>query len=207
MSVPNLFHLVESIRASWTRPFHTQEDLCAYSNTVVVALHQADPDFGHLQKSAGASHCTDPQGRFCAKDVAFYRPTGQVVDFIQSAGYGFPPDVPYEDQNKAVWGEGPENEYGPGDWFAPVASGDTPPPDPPPSTDLEARVTALEQQVRLIEAQLLAQVNGLQSQITELAKQIADMHQLFVPKPLPLYEGTGRVGVFGGSFTVTSRPK
>jgi hypothetical protein len=131
-----------------------------------------------------------------------YRPTGQHVDFIVNAG--FEPDLTKpEPANVVAWSEGPLNEYPPSSWFAPVSS-NTPIPVPiPPGDTLENRVALLELQM----SQQQAINQGLQSQITELAKQIADLHQLFVAKPLPEYEGRGSVGFFGGSFTVISRPR
>lgn len=201
MAVPNLEHIVHQVRNSQPWDFTTKEGLCQYSNAVVVALHNADPDFGHLSKIPPQNHCLDPLNRPHAVDVALYKPTGQIVDFIISAGFGNPPPP-----NTVTWHEGPVGEYGPDKWFAPVSDGTT--PNPPPSDDLEDRVAALEAKAAQFEALLQQQqaINeGFQSQITELAKQIADLHQLFVSKAelnslLPNYFGR----LFG--FGITSRP-
>jgi hypothetical protein len=64
-------------------------------------------------------------------------------------------------------------------------------------------VTALEHSVTSLENEVDAHVAGLQDQITELGKQIADLHQLFVAKPLPPYKG--KAPLFGG--TVISYPE
>lgn len=120
MSVPNYQTVVQSVRDSRTWDFTTKEGLCAYTNAVIVALYEVDPQFGCLVKTEGQNHCTDPIGRLCATDVALYKVTGQVVDFIASAGYGTPPP-----SNDVVWMEGPMYEYPASSWFAPVPGADT----------------------------------------------------------------------------------
>jgi hypothetical protein len=198
MSVPNLKHVVQQVRDAQAWDFSTKEALCAYSNAVVVALHAADPNFGHLKKSAGQNHCTDAEGRFCAVDVALYKPTGQVIDFIGSAGINQP--------NPVTWNVGPEGEYPADKWFAPVASGEppapTPIPEPAPVVDLEP----LRQRIQLLEARAA----GFAEIAAEIVKQIGIVNQQIADlsgKVGQEYEGTGKVGFFGGSFTVVSRPK
>jgi len=181
MSVPNFQHVVQQVRDAQVWDFSTKAGLCAYGNAVVVALHGVDPNFGHLVKFAGQNHCVDPDGRLCAVDVTLYKATGQIVDFILSAGVGSP--------NEVVWGVGPEGEYGPERWFAPVPSGPTP-PGPPPPDPLEPRVVALE-----------LELTEILNQIGILNRQLADLDAAVVRKPLPDY--TGRL--FG--FSITSRPK
>lgn len=64
------------------------------------------------------------------------------------------------------------------------------PPTPEPPSDLEPRLEAVEIEVAELKRQvagLIAVNAGLQGQISELAKQIADIHDLFVAKPLPPY--------------------
>lgn len=199
MAIPNLVHIVQQVRASQSWPFRSKEQLCAYSHACIVALHNTNPDFGKLRKIPAQNHCVDPSGLLGAVDVALYKPTGQIVDFISSTGFEPNPSLP-EPPNSVTWGVGPENEYGPNDWFAP---GNTTPN--PPSNELEQRISMLEGQMNVL---LNVHVSGLQSQITELAHQIAELHQLFVSKAelkslLPEYEG--RAPLFGG--TVISRPR
>lgn len=123
--------IVQLVRDRGGWDFRTKAGLCAYSNAVVVALHAADPAYGHLSKSEGQNHCVDPIGRNVAVDAAFYKPTGQAFDFIGSAGYGDPPP-----ENKVWWGtEDPVGKYAPADWLEPVAGAPAPPPivvAPPP---------------------------------------------------------------------------
>lgn len=213
MSVPNLKHVVQQVRDSQAWDFSTKEALCAYSNAVVMALHAADPNFGHLKKSAGQNHCTDPEGRFCAVDVALHKATGSVVDFIGSAGINQP--------NPVTWNVGPEGEYSTDKWFAPVPNlGTTVPnpgtPDPPlpdPAdlvarrlVELQAELSATRLRVTMLESQsktfheLAAEIA---TQIGIVNQQIADLSG----KVGQEYEGSGKVGFFGGSFTVVSRPK
>mgnify|MGYP001562636776 CR=1 FL=1 len=205
MAVPNLKHVVEQVRASQPWPFRSKEQLCAYSHACIVALFNTDSNFGKLKKVPAQNHCVDPSGKLGAVDVALYKPTGQIVDFIASAGFEPDPTKP-EPPNTVTWNEGPVGEYGPDSWFAPTG-GTTPPPTEPPNTELEARVTQLEFEVHSLQSQmndiLTIHIPGFQSQITELAKQIADLHTLFVAKPLPEY--IGRAPIFGG--TVISRPR
>jgi len=187
--VPNLEYVVWQVRNSQSWDFTTKAGLCQYSNAVVEALYKTNNAFGHLSKTEAQNHCIDSLGRRHAVDVTLYLLTGQVVDFIASAGYGNPPPP-----NDVTWNEGPIGEYPASSWFSPVDD------DDPPSGNLEDRVTELEVDVEVLNAQVI----GLQSQITELAHQISDMHQLFVVKPLPDYFGIGRL--FGISIPVTSKP-
>lgn len=139
MSVPNLEHIVHGVRNSQTWDFSTKDGLCSYQNAVVVALHATDANFGQLVKTEGQNHCTDPAGRYCATDVALYRPTGQVIDFIVSAGYGTPPPG-----NEVCWHVGPEYEYTADKWFEPIAAGESPTPPGPAPDPLEEQLTRIE---------------------------------------------------------------
>lgn len=200
MSVPDLQHIVQAVRDSTAWDFTSKAGLCAYSNAVVNALYAEDSGFGHLTKSEAQNHCTDTLGRRHAVDVALYLNTGQVVDFIQSAGYGVPPP-----ENAVSWNVGPENEYPPSSWFAPDGSSTPPdpPPDPPDDSELEPRVEALEAQV-----QVLVAVNQSQSDIIEeithqiglLNTQLAQLDAATVKQPLPAYKGRNWAG------TVISNP-
>lgn len=204
MAVPNLQHVVQAVRDSQPWDFSTKEGLCAYGNAVVVALHAADPAFGHLLKDPGQTHCVDPDGRLCAVDVALHKPTGTVVDFILSAGVG--------SENKVVWGPGPAGEYGPDRWFAPIPNSGTPVPDPgtpQPADGLELRVKLLE--TRMAIAIEMASAALKETAITKQRAEAINDRLIAVDaaaiKELPEYVGSGRVGFWGGSFTVTSRPK
>jgi hypothetical protein len=149
MAVPNLEHIVHGVRNSQTWDFTTKEGLCSYQNAVVCALYAADANFGQLVKTEGQNHCTDPAGRYCATDVALYRPTGQVIDFIASAGYGTPPP-----SNDVTWGVGPEYEYGSDKWFAPYSAEGPIEPPPTESDDVVAQLTRIELMVSNINDQL-----------------------------------------------------
>lgn len=108
--------LVRAVRNSRAWDFRTREELARYNNAVVVALHAADPNWGHLSKSEAQNHSVDPLGRRHAVDAALYKANGQIVDFIGSAG--FDPDNP--PPNPVAWSVGPEGEYGQDRWFSPV---------------------------------------------------------------------------------------
>jgi hypothetical protein len=155
MSVPNLEHVVHSVRNSRTWDFSTKDGLCQYQNAVVCELYANDPNFGQLTKTEGQNHCTDPAGRYCATDVALYKPTGQVIDFIVSAGYGTPPPG-----NEVCWHVGPEHEYASDSWFAPVAEGGEI-VSPPEYGDLSPQLDRIE--AMLLEIKLLC--NNMNEQI------------------------------------------
>src|SRR5688572_20480619 len=101
MSVPNLEHLVQAVRARYPEHFPDRHMLCVYGHEVLVALHRADARFGCLKKSEGQNHCMEPNFTRRAVDVALFKPTGQIVDFIQSAGFGD------GTTNAVAWGVGP----------------------------------------------------------------------------------------------------
>ncbi len=142
-SMPDLEHVIETVRGSQAWDFSTKAGLCAYHNACVVALHEADPGFGHLVKTEGQNHCTDPGGRYCATDVAMYLHTGQVVDFIESAGYGDPPPP-----NGVCWQPGPMYEYPGSSWIEPMAGEDTGDggggTTPPVDEDIHAQLDRIE---------------------------------------------------------------
>lgn len=202
MSVPNLQSVVQTVRDSRAWDFTTKTGLCAYSHAVVEALHAADANIGHLVKSEAQNHCTDAQGRRHAVDVALYRPTGQIIDFISSAGFGDPPPA-----NAVTWTVGPEGEYPETSWFAPVPESGTTlhnPGMPPPSTDLTqilTRLTLLESRANLF----MDLASEITKQIGILNQQLANLDAAVVKQPLPDYEGTGRI--FGFGFSVISRPR
>lgn len=199
--VPDLKHIIAAVRNSKPWPFRSAADLCRYANACVVALHEEDPNFGHLEKSAGQSHCTDPLGRLTSRDVALYKSTGQIVDFILSAGFEPDPSMP-EPANAVAWGVGPEGEYGPEKWLMPVAEGSTgpvdpepepepephPEPPPPPAPNLEPRVTALE------------------ALLEELVHQQGMTNEAIARLDRRRYRGTGRLPYGLGNFTVNVEP-
>ena len=201
MSVPNLQAVVQAVRASQPWPFRSKAQLCAYSHAVIVALHAANPSFGKLKKIPAQNHCVDPSGEFGAVDVALFLPTGQVVDFISSAG--FEPDLTLpEPPNAVTWGIGPEGEYGPDDWFAPGGAQPDPPPVPP--SDLEARVAELE---RLIARKAdIVRVEAINARLEAVDDRLIYVDSKAI-KVLPDYFGEGSIGWFSRSFTLTSRPK
>lgn len=200
MAVPNLSAIVESIRATYPPILETAADVCAYAHDVVVALHAEDAHFGHLRKSEAQNHCTDPTGAFVGVDVTLYQPTGQVVDFIVSAGPG--------GANSPSWGEGPEGEYGASDWIAPTGGTDTEPPpvDPPDDSDLEARVAALEAEVGTLHSEIAA-VNAKHDALhNELVKQIGLLNAGFAKLDRRTYAGSAKVPFLGNAPVVCNVP-
>ena len=204
--VPNLVTVVQQVRASKIWPFRSKEQLCAYTQAVIKALHATDSNFGNLVKSEGQNHCTDSQGRHHATDVALYKSTGQIVDFISSAG--FEPDLSKpEPGNDVTWGVGPEGEYPESSWFAPEPGGTVPipPVEPPVDPSLAGRVTDLESRAgyhQSLIANLFKLHDEVVSQITAINNQIATQ---VVLKPLPEYVGSFRI--FGFNVTIVSRPR
>lgn len=181
VSLPNLKHVVQSVRDLVEWDFSTQDGLCAYSGAVVTALHATDPDFVYLKKKKPKNGCYPPganEGR--AVDAVLYLPTGQAVDFIINAGPG--------SANAVTWGtEDPVGKYGPEDGFAPTSGTPIPtpgtPPDPPPAVDLApilTRLTLLETRAGL----LWEVYSELAKHIGIINQQIADLTNKPTP-PLP----------------------
>ena len=179
MSVPDLSYVVVQVRNSqdWNN-FATEADLCAYCNAVVCELYLVDANFGHLRKDPGQTHCTDPVGNLSARDVTLYKPTGQVVDFIVSAGFG--PGV----DNAVCWNPGPEGEYGPDKWFAPVNGDGTDPEDGIGSQTQADRIEALCAQTNLFVSNMNDQLNLMAGVVNEL----------YATQALPLEGTLPRVG-------------
>ena len=198
MAIPDLKHVVQRVRDSKTWPFRSKADLCAYTHACIVALHEADPNFGNLEKAPAQNHCVDASGRRHATDVALYKTTGQIVDFISSAGFEPDPSLP-EPENAVSWHEGPENEYPQSMWYAPVGSvpGPVDPPPGPVPNPLEVRVATLEAQIASANLAILQNAERMEAINTRFDAESKDN----VKKPLPDYVGR----LFG--FTVTSRPR
>ena len=185
MSVPDLKYVVQQVRDSKPWPFRSKEQLCAYTQACITALHAVDKDFGNLRKIPAQNHCTDGEGRLHATDVALYKPTGQIIDFIGSAGFE-PDETLPEPGNDVVWSVGHEGEYPEDKWFAPVGT--------PPVVDLEARVKSLE-----------AEVAMNKTRMEDINTRFDNESKDNVKKPLPDYVGTVRV--FGFSFNIVSKPR
>jgi len=177
-TMPNLQYVVQQVRDSQAWDFTTKDGLCSYCNACVYALYQVDPGFGHLTKSDGQNHCVDPDGRNCATDVALYKPTGQICDFIVSAGFGTPPPP-----NDVCWFPGEMNEYPASSWFAPVpnAGGDTgggtpTPPDGGGASD--DQIAAMQAQLDRIEKYCVDQslfLSNINDQINLMAGVVNDL--------------------------------
>lgn len=190
--IPDMGYIVDMVYGrGWD--FSTLRGFCDYTNAVVVALHAADERWGHLTKSEGQNHCTDRQGRLHSVDAAMWRPTGQTVDFIGSAGVG--------SENKPSWGINVNDAYPPDRWFTPDSAVVDPPIDPPgpvdppkPPAPDNTRIAALEQLVELHRQRMEA-----------INERFDNESKLNVRRPLPDYVGTA--SIFGYRITVTSRPK
>lgn len=200
--IPDLQHVVQQVRDSKTWPFRSKEQLCAYTQACIKALHAADANFGNLVKSEGQNHCKDSQDRRHAVDVTLWKPTGQIVDFIASADFQPDPDLP-EPENNVAWTVGPEGEYPESSWFAPEAGG-VPPVDPPVDpvpNPLEARVAVLEAQIASANLAILRNAERMEA----INTRFDDESKQNVKKPLPDYVGSVRI--FGFNIRVVSKPQ
>lgn len=210
MAVPDLKHVVQQVRNAGPNgnggpwPFRSKAQLCAYTQACIRALHAVDPNFGNLRKIPAQNHCEDAQGNLHATDVALYKTTGQIIDFIASAGFEPDPSLP-EPGNGVTWGVGPEGEYGPEKWFAPGDAETNPGPGPvdptPVPNPLEPRVLALEQDLQNLKAVVEANKNRMEAINARFDAESLEN----VKKPLPDYVGTIRL--LGFSFNVVSRPR
>ena len=182
--------LVAQIKAELVangQTFTTNEDAFEITRRVAWALReQGAMLIGKRANQNGAVF----QGRKYSHDALAFL-TGW-IDLLERAG---PPD----NLNRPVWnatGTDPTaalySPIDPNTAPAPVPPVPVPAPPPiPPPDDLQARVLQLEAEMRAAEA--------IQR---DLYRWIATK----VNEPLPDYEGQGRVGWFGGSFTVRSKP-
>ena len=185
--MPNLSHVVQAVRDAHMWDFSTQAGLCAYSRTVILALNARDANFGHLVKREDQPHCVDPVGQHVAVDAVLYRATGQIADFIESAGPrprrlengDENPDYP---GNAVAWSVGAEGEYPPSSWIAPV-SGITP---EEPDTDEPADEDTHEDAMQL--AALTAMYREIHVQLGAINRQAADLDRRVA-------EGEGRLTV------------
>jgi hypothetical protein len=139
MDVPNRNIVVDRVFAE-SGPFDlTTHDGCGlFIEAVARVLHQEDPNWGHLRKTA-------PHNLFNghAVDSVLYRAAGQSFDIVaesetKDARPAWQPDVP---------------RYSDADWFAPadvdppVHVDPPPPPIDPPAAGTDARLLALEARV------------------------------------------------------------
>ena len=181
----NLQHVVQDVRDRGGWDFTTQAGLCAYSRAVITALHLVDPEWGFLTKTEGQNHCDLAPGVFVAVDAALYRATGEIVDFIGSAGYGTPPP-----ENAVAWSVGPLGEYGPARWLAPDPRPASPPgpgPDPspvlPPAVDLTLRVVELELALIAVRALLETYRRRMEDINTALDTRLVAVENTPAPPP------------------------
>jgi len=196
--LPDLKHVIQQVRDSKQWPFRSKEQLCAYTQACIRALHVVDANFGNLKKAETQNHCKDSLDRLHATDIALYKSTGQIVDFISSAG--FEPDLSKpEPENDVIWGVGPEGEYPETSWFAPLAG--TPPVDPPVEPPVEPPTPSLEPRVAALEAQLVE----ILKQLGSINEGFAQLSTEVVRKPLPEYVGSFRI--LGFTVTIVSRPR
>jgi hypothetical protein len=133
-----------------------------------------------------------------------YKPTGQIVDFISSAGFEPDPSQP-EPGNAVTWGVGPEGEYPESSWFAPESGGTVPipPVEPPVDPTLAAKVAALEAQVAGLAAQLDTKADKVR--VEAINTRFDNESKENVKKPLPDYVGSVRI--LGFTFNIVSRPR
>lgn len=139
-------------------------------------------------RDSGAGLHHKPGGNNCqgySVDVVIWPDGHYFDDLIDAGGANVPSWQPH--QGDAQFWRPPVD---PGDVPAPPDPPDPPPdpPDPPVPPDLEPILTRLD---------LLEEINQA---LIERLTRLED-------RQLPPYQGSGRVGWFGGSFTVISHPK
>jgi hypothetical protein len=115
-TAPNRLDIVQAVYDQGGWDFSSHEGQCRFTNAVVYALFQADARFGHLRKTAGQTHCVDPDGRLVAEDATLFKtdlfpPCGQVVDFLIGAGGPNP---------QPAWQPLPITQHAEDDWIEPV---------------------------------------------------------------------------------------
>jgi hypothetical protein len=143
---PNHFEVVQRVWDAGHRGDSHESSGC-FTEAAAYALHQVDPNWGHLKKNPGQN-----QVRGHAVDAVLYRTTGTAIDII---GGSEEPGAFVAWQPDLVAGRG---RYTPANWEAPTAGcgagGSTPPPPPPPPPpplDLKPVLDAIADVRRLFE--------------------------------------------------------
>jgi hypothetical protein len=180
MNMPDRFIVVDRVFVE-SGPFDlTTHDGCGrFIEAVVRLLHQEDPNWGHLRKSA-------PHNMYNghAVDSVMYRAAGQSCDIVafsetKDAHPAWQPDIPrYSD---ADW-------YAPEDVDPPVVV--IPPPPPPPPVD--PPVTPPDT-IPVPTDELLGLFTQLAARLDAIDKKLAE--------PAPIYD----TSVFGQHVTLTPR--
>jgi hypothetical protein len=167
--IPDHSQIVAAVAGTRDWQMHTHEGLRAFTEAAVVALHERDPNWGHLKKKPGQ---TQIDGR--AEDSALYRAPQengklQSVDFVAdantpSARPAWQPDTP---------------RYSDADWLAPQGVVPPPPveppappvpPVPPPvDTELHNRIALVQTGMSFLINQIAAQRNDIETLHRQLA--------------------------------------
>jgi hypothetical protein len=154
VSIPNRFDAVKAADSMFPHLLktNTAESCGEFTERVVLALHAADPNWGHVGKRPGQ---TQHNGH--AVDAVMYKTVpDKAIDIIGGAENHPTPGTP-------AW---MEVTSGGQPWMAPVPVGDTPPdpePDPPPSgDDWKQEAQAIRELVRALRLEVLGQLERLQ---------------------------------------------
>lgn len=151
--VPDYSPTVQTVYRVTQPDLSTKEGCGKFTEDVAVAIHNADPEFGHLKKRPGQN-----QYNGHAVDAILYKKTGQAIDIIASsesadARPGWMVDVP---------------RYSEADWIEPSSTVPAPVPDPlPPPPDLGPileSIDALEASLAALEDDLVNVTHVVQSQ-------------------------------------------
>jgi hypothetical protein len=164
--IPNRFDVVQRVNREHTHLIQTNslETVTEFLWRVVWALHQEDPRWGFLSKSAGENGTDIPGVGRVAIDAIGYEGEHNSVDIVGSAGDGIDPESG-ETLGSIGWGEDPHRRVS-NKWTKPVPYPDWPSePGEPDQTDEYDKLG-------LTIGDVLRQLN------TEIAGLRADVEQL-----------------------------
>lgn len=146
MAIPKLKAIIEQVYRDGDFDLTTLNGCGTFTRACAGPVHEADPRIVMLKKSAGRTHVVDSKGRRHAADALLFLEHGKgtSIDIIRSSR---------TPQATPAWTVDVKVRYTDADGFVPDYSTepDDQPADPPP-TDLEARVSALEADMRTVKS-------------------------------------------------------
>jgi hypothetical protein len=202
MEIPNDFAIVQRINEEYPHLIakNTPETIKEFYWRVIWALHQKDPRWGMLSKSAGENGQVI-EGIRVSVDAIAYKDQTPIVDILKSAGDG-------PGTGGITWGVDPHRRDT-NLWVQPLPfpTHEEPeepgePGEPEEPSNVEHRVATLESEVRQLRSQLLTDEKVRQLITDALAGQSTPdvkrtLHELIDNGKLRL---VGRTGKAGGAF-------
>lgn len=150
MAVPKLKHIVEQVFREGDYNLTTEDGCAEYTRQCSLRLHDEDNRFRMLRKPASRTHAVDEKGRKHGVDAVAFLDKGKAISIDIVGNSATPEAEPAWTVDKV---KGVEKwRYKESDTFVPdydeIVNAPPPEPVPPPASNLESRVSALEQWAR-----------------------------------------------------------